>query len=219
MNTVRALARVPGGRRTKWLVLIFWLLVVAVAGPLAGKLTDAENNDASSWLPGKRRVDQVAEPAGQVPSPNVFPASSSTLRDAGLTAADKAKAAADAAPSPRHRTSPARSSARRVPGRQGAARPSCRSTSRNDGWNNLTPAVDQLRATASRGGRADRPHHRSRRAARRTRPRPSPGIDGTLLYATLGVVIVLLLLTYRSPTLWLLPRSSSRARADHRRGA
>jgi uncharacterized membrane protein YdfJ with MMPL/SSD domain len=31
------------------------------------------------------------------------------------------------------------------------------------------------------------------------------GIDTTLLYATLAVVIVLLLLTYRSPVLWLLP--------------
>ena len=31
------------------------------------------------------------------------------------------------------------------------------------------------------------------------------GIDGTLLLATLGVVIVILLITYRSPMLWLLP--------------
>jgi RND superfamily putative drug exporter len=31
------------------------------------------------------------------------------------------------------------------------------------------------------------------------------GIDSALLYATLGVVIGLLLLTYRSPVLWLLP--------------
>src|SRR5213076_2563844 len=31
------------------------------------------------------------------------------------------------------------------------------------------------------------------------------GIDSTLLYATLAVVIILLLLTYRSPVLWLLP--------------
>ncbi len=35
------------------------------------------------------------------------------------------------------------------------------------------------------------------------------GIDSTLLYATLGVVIVLLLLTYRSPILWLLPIMSA----------
>jgi len=35
------------------------------------------------------------------------------------------------------------------------------------------------------------------------------GIDSTLLYAALGVVIVLLLLTYRSPVLWLLPIMSA----------
>ena len=31
------------------------------------------------------------------------------------------------------------------------------------------------------------------------------GIDGTLLFATLGVVILILLFTYRSPILWVLP--------------
>ena len=35
------------------------------------------------------------------------------------------------------------------------------------------------------------------------------GIDTTLLFATLAVVIVLLLLTYRSPVLWLLPIMSA----------
>jgi len=34
------------------------------------------------------------------------------------------------------------------------------------------------------------------------------GIGSTLLYAALAVVIVLLLLTYRSPALWLLPVAS-----------
>jgi RND superfamily putative drug exporter len=35
------------------------------------------------------------------------------------------------------------------------------------------------------------------------------GIDSTLLYSTLAVVIVILLITYRSPVLWLLPVISS----------
>ena len=35
------------------------------------------------------------------------------------------------------------------------------------------------------------------------------GIDGTLLYTALAVVIVILLITYRSPVLWLLPVVSS----------
>ena len=31
------------------------------------------------------------------------------------------------------------------------------------------------------------------------------GIDGTLLYSAIAVVVVILLLTYRSPFVWLLP--------------
>ena len=37
------------------------------------------------------------------------------------------------------------------------------------------------------------------------------GIDGTLLFAALGVVILTLLVTYRSPILWLLPVISAAA--------
>ena len=72
MNTVRALARIPGGRRTKWLVLVFWLIVVAVLGPLAGKLTNAEKNDASAWLPAKAESTQVVNLQAAFQSPNIF---------------------------------------------------------------------------------------------------------------------------------------------------
>jgi len=39
------------GRRSKYLVVVFWILVVAALGGLAGKLQGAEKNDASSYLP------------------------------------------------------------------------------------------------------------------------------------------------------------------------
>src|ERR1700729_358706 len=96
MNTIRALARVPGGRRTKWLVLVFWLLVVAVLGPLAGKLTNAEKNDASSWLPAKAESTQVVNLQAKFQSPNVFVGVVVYTRPGGLPAADRAAAAADA---------------------------------------------------------------------------------------------------------------------------
>ena len=41
----------PCGRRTKYLVLVFWILVIAVTGPLSSKLMSAEKNDASAYLP------------------------------------------------------------------------------------------------------------------------------------------------------------------------
>ena len=52
MGVLRSMLNLPAGRRTKWLVLVFWLVLVAVLGPLSGKLTGAEKNDAS---PGCRR--------------------------------------------------------------------------------------------------------------------------------------------------------------------
>ena len=87
MNTARALARVPSGRRTKWLVLVFWLLVVAVLGPLAGKLTNAEKNDASAWLPAKAESTRVVNLEAAFQSPNVFTGVVVYDRPGGLTAA------------------------------------------------------------------------------------------------------------------------------------
>ena len=96
MSKVRAMVDVPAGRRTKWLVLVFWLIVVAVAGPLSGKLTGAEKNDAPAWLPPRAESTQVLNLRSQFVSPNVYPAVVVYDRPGGLTAADKAKAAADA---------------------------------------------------------------------------------------------------------------------------
>ena len=94
---IRGMIGVPAGRWTKWLVLVFWLVIVALAGPLSGKLTGAEKNDAQSWLPPKAESTQVLALRSKVVSPNVYPAVVVYDRPSGVTGADKAKAAADAA--------------------------------------------------------------------------------------------------------------------------
>ena len=48
------IAGLPSGRRTKWAVLVFWVIVIALTGSLAGKLMGAEKNDASAYLPASR---------------------------------------------------------------------------------------------------------------------------------------------------------------------
>src|ERR1700761_6033488 len=97
MSVLRRIAVFPGGRRAKWLVLVFWLVLVAVAGPLSGKLTGAEKNDTSAWLPANAQATQVLNLRSQVVSPNVYTAVVVYDRPSGLTAADRAKVAADAA--------------------------------------------------------------------------------------------------------------------------
>jgi RND superfamily putative drug exporter len=197
---------IPAGRRTKWLVLVFWLILVAVAGPLSGKLMGAEKNDASAWLPPKAESTQVLNLRSQFVSPNVYPAVIVYDRPSGLTVADKAKAKADVA---------------RFAGVTGvvAGQVTGPFVSRDDqaietvvsvnlgsqGWNAAGPAVDALRAIAQSGPSGLAVHITGPLGTAADSGAAFKGIDGTLLFSALAVVIVLLLITYRSPTLWLLP--------------
>ena len=206
MSKARALLRLPGGRRTKWAVLVFWLIVVALAGPLSGKLTGAEKNDAQAWLPAKAESTRVLNLQSTFQSPNVFPAVIVYDRPSGLTAADRHAIAQDIA------------GFTGVPGvvQHQVAGPFFATNGKaaqtlvpvnlgSKGWNGATAAVDKLRtiAHADAGGLAA--HIAGPLGNAADSAKAFSGIDSTLLFATLAVVIVLLLITYRSPVLWLLP--------------
>ncbi|HNO40149.1 MAG TPA: hypothetical protein PKL71_07015, partial [Marmoricola sp.] len=47
------------GPATKWLVALFWLILVAGIGPFAGKLTGVLNNESASWLPESAESTQA----------------------------------------------------------------------------------------------------------------------------------------------------------------
>src|SRR5215218_7327759 len=97
MSWARRLAGLPGGRWSKWGVLVFWIAVFALAGPLAGTLNSAQQNDASAWLPHNAESTQVVELAKRFAPSDVFPALVVYERPGGpITPADQAKAAADA---------------------------------------------------------------------------------------------------------------------------
>jgi putative drug exporter of the RND superfamily len=206
MSRLKSMVGVPAGRRTKWLVLVFWLVVVALAGPLSGKLTGVEKNDAQSWLPSKAESTQVLALRSKVVSPNVYPAVVVYDRPAGVTAADKAKATADA---------------RRFAGVAGVVQgqvsgPFVAHDGKaietivpvnlgHDGWNHAGDAADSLRNIAASGASGLTVHIAGPLGYAADSGKAFKGIDGTLLFSALAVVIVLLLITYRSPILWLLP--------------
>jgi len=143
------------GRRSKYLVVAFWVLVVVASGSLAGKLQGAEKNDSSAYLPSSAEYTQEVNEQNLFQSKNLNPALVVYVRAGGVTAADLRKAGAGA--------------------RSFAALPAVGGPA--------SSAADELKIFK--------------------------GIDSTLLYATLAVVIVLLLLTYRSPVLWLPPIMSA----------
>jgi uncharacterized membrane protein YdfJ with MMPL/SSD domain len=66
----RSVAGVITNRRAKYVVLVFWLLLIAIAWPLAGKLNGAEKNDAKTWLPGSTESTKVLDAHAAFLSPN-----------------------------------------------------------------------------------------------------------------------------------------------------
>jgi RND superfamily putative drug exporter len=94
---VRLLARIVAGRRTKWLVLLVWLVLLLVFAPLGSKLADVTDNRTESFLPKNAESTQVLRITQRQFGGQTVSALVVYKRPAGLTAADKARIAADAA--------------------------------------------------------------------------------------------------------------------------
>jgi RND superfamily putative drug exporter len=206
MVRASAIAVVPAGRRAKWVVLVFWLVVLAVAGPLAGKLTGAEKNDAQSWLPTQAESTRALNVLSRFEPPNVYQAVVVYDRPAGLTTADKAKAAADT----RSFATVAGVIGGQVAGpffsRDGEASETIVPVNLGKkAWQGAGAAADALRRVGQAGSRGLSVHIAGPLGYAADSGKAFKGIDSTLLAATVAVVIVLLLVTYRSPVLWLLP--------------
>jgi RND superfamily putative drug exporter len=204
------IAAIPAGSWTRWVVVGLWLVVVVVAYPLQSKLNGVEKNDASAWLPASAESVKVLDVQSRFQPPNTYSAVVVYDRAAGLTAADRAKAAADAR---RFAGLPGV-----LPGQVAGPIPSADGTAMQtivpinvgaQGWNGAIAPVGSMRAIAAAGADGMATHVTGPLGYAADNAKVYKGISSTLLYAALAVVIVILLITYRSPVLWLLPVISS----------
>jgi RND superfamily putative drug exporter len=210
MSRAHAIVGIASGRRTKWAVLAFWLIVVVVAGPLAGKLTGAEKNDSSAWLPAKAESTKVLDLQSRFQSPNIFTGVVVYDRPSGLTSADRAKAVADAGRFAKVVGVVHGQVAGPFFAKDGKAIETIVPVNLGSmGWNGASAAATALRNIASVNANGLATHIAGPLGSAADSANSFKGIDGTLLLATLIVVIVLLLITYRSPVLWLLPVMSA----------
>ena len=79
----------------------------------------------------------------------------------------------------------------------------------SQGWAGANKAVDAIRAITSSNANGLVVHVTGPLGNAADSNNVFKGISGTLLYSAVAVVIVILLITYRSPVLWLLPVISS----------
>jgi putative drug exporter of the RND superfamily len=210
MSSLRRIAEIPAGSWTKWVVVGVWLVILVLAFPLSSKLTGAEKNDASAWLPGNAESTQVLNVQSRFQSPNIYPGVVVYVRDSGITAADRAKATSDAR---RFAGVPGA-----VPGQVAGPAESAdgkalatiiRVNVGSQGWTGATKAVDSVRAITGSNWNGMAIHITGQLGVASDSNHQFSGIDTTLLFSALAVVIVILLFTYRSPVLWLLPVISS----------
>ncbi|MDN4162421.1 MMPL family transporter [Nocardioides abyssi] len=200
------------GRVTKWLVLLAWIAAFAVLGSLSAKLADVQDNEASSWLPASAESTLVSEELADTVDPNDIPTLVVYQRDGGLTDADLAAVAAQAEQMASVEgvtgevVDPATAAAAGLGGMSEDGEVAVTTVVLNfgaDGWNAIPDAAEELRGIATIDGVTVHLAGYGGQAA--DSAEAFEGIDTDLVLITFAVVIVILLLTYRSPVLWILP--------------
>jgi len=210
MSRLSKIAEIPAGSWTKWVVVGFWVVMLVILAPLSTKLMGAEKNDLKYWLPGSAESTKVLDVQAQFQSPNVYTGVVVYVRPSGLTAADRAAAAADARKFAQIPGAVPGTVIGPIPSADGQALQTILQVNLGSkGWANANNAVDAIRANTSSNPPGLVSHVTGPLGNAADSNNVFKGINGTLLYSAVAVVIVILLITYRSPFLWLLPVISS----------
>ncbi len=90
------LSHALSGRRSKFAVLAAWLIIAAIAGPIALKLPEVLDNEQLGALPASAEAKQAQDRvAAAFPEPTALIAVAVYARETGLTDADRSKVEAD----------------------------------------------------------------------------------------------------------------------------
>ncbi len=200
-KSLSRLSSIPAGRKSKWATLAVWILIIVTAVSLAGKLSGAEKNKTTVELPRGAQSTSVSGVASRFPGGNVAQGLVVYVDNSGITAADRAKAQADRTAFAAHAVGPVGPV---VPSADGKALQVTVPLSNSD--SNLATYAGQVRSQAQRNlppgltaqltGLAGNALDASDAQKHNTK---------AVTAITVLVIALLLLLTYRSPLLWLLP--------------
>jgi putative drug exporter of the RND superfamily len=200
-----AVLRLPTGRRSKFLVIAAWFVVLVAVGRNSVDLTKIQKSDPADYIPSNAEAAKARDQAVRFVSGRLTPAAVIYRRDGGLTAADRAKVASDRAA---FGSGPQPVGVVDAPvfSRDGTSaltivrvRPQARGT---------IDAVKSLRRRARSGGQGLKIAVTGAAGFSADAADVFRSIDASLFLATLLLVLVLLIAIYRSPTFWVLPVTS-----------
>jgi putative drug exporter of the RND superfamily len=217
-SIARSLGQFPGGRRTKFAVVGVWLVIAVAIGPLSGKFEDVQENDPADYLPGDAESVRTIDELEGFPSDDQADAITVFHREGGLTAEDRA-AVGQVRAEINDRVRPLINEQR-----SNSVAETGPAVLSEDGGTALltTPITVPEEATGdAEDVLTDTPEEikgelgslPSGLEAEVTGPAGFAAdavdvfndINGTLLYATAGLVLLLLIAIYRSPIFWMIP--------------
>ena len=201
------LLTLASGRRVKWIVAVAWLLVfmgVNAAG-LPAKYTDAQENESTSFLPGDAESTKALQAVEELQGGETAAAVVVYRREGGLTPADQQVMAEDRrnfnADLPRA-TQPL---SEPIPSRDGTTALMSAVITGDGESDTILDPVDQLREEASDPGGGLEAKVTGPAGYAADAIKVFESISGTLLLAAVSLVVLLLILIYRSPIFWLIP--------------
>jgi putative drug exporter of the RND superfamily len=198
----------PAGRRSKWVVfLVVFIVYGGVAGAYSSKFENAQKNETSSFLPGDAESVKALDAVKQYPGGEIAPAVIVYERSGGLTPRDRATLAADRAKLNSDRPALVLPAGRPVVSSRGDAAIIVQPVRAPDNGNSeqFKDAVQHIRDTVSgeRGGLTVKVTGGAGYSLDAIKV--FGNINGTLLLATALIVLVLLIIIYRSPIFWAIP--------------
>ncbi|MEV5206712.1 MMPL family transporter [Micromonospora sp. NPDC053740] len=201
---LRKVMTLPSGRIAKWAIVAIWVALMVPAFLLAGNLGDVEKNDSSAWLPSNAEATRVLDQAKKFQPAETLPAIVIYDRPEGITSADMAKAQADAE---------AFQGIEKVMGQpQGPSKSQdgkailtvVQVDDGSEGWDGAHTVVGEM-TTIGRQSANGLGFHVTGPAGYASDSITAFSGGGALGMITALVVVVILLLTYRSPLLPVLP--------------
>ncbi|MCW2952559.1 MAG: hypothetical protein JWQ48_1729 [Conexibacter sp.] len=203
----RRLFALVTGRRGKWIVALAWLGVAAVAGSVATRFHDAQDNDPASYLPGNAESSKALAQVKQITGRDeLTPAVVVFHRAGGLRAADRRTVVAARETLNAELPRDGVQATGAAPSHDGQAALLVFGLRLRNSQRALDAAVQKIKHVVhDRAPPGLQVAVSGAAGSSYDAEQVFSSVNGTLLLVTVALIFVLLLIIYRSPIFWFIP--------------
>ncbi len=203
---MKRILAIPAGRRAKWVVVAIWvgLLVVFSALQFPTKFEDVQKNDSASFLPASAESTKALTAVKLIQGKETVSIVTVYRRPSGLTAADRARIEQNRAELNALRLPNTTPFAKPIPSKNGQAELLVANITSDGEAETILDPVAKVREVVNDPGGGLEAKVTGSAGFAADAIKIFEGINGTLLFAAVTLVFVLLALIYRSPLfLWI----------------